>query len=153
MALYACSKRANILAANLPVYDFLAPSLLQAPRTSHQIQRSVAAKRYSSAAASNDIHSASPSQPSRTPKDGEDAASNPAPLNKPLTQTQRDFLTSAVCLTHLRNSFQWQQNGLTLLGADSPLSYESTKLANWQQPSSTKVKHPQSSPHIPTCGP
>ena len=108
MALHACSKRANILAANLPVYDFLAPSLFQAPRASHQLQPSITGKRFSSVAASNDVHSASPSKPLRTLKSGENASSNPAPLNKPLTQAQRDFLTSAVCVTQPPNSFQWQ---------------------------------------------
>lgn len=96
MALYACSKRASFLAANLPVYDFLAPSLLQAPRASHQIRRLTTTKRYSSAAASNEDQNRSPSQPSRTPKSGQDATSSRAPLNKPLSQAQRDFLTSAV---------------------------------------------------------
>jgi 3-demethoxyubiquinol 3-hydroxylase len=108
MALHACSKRANILAANLPVYDFLAPSLFQASRASHQLQPSITGKRFSSVAVSNDVHSASPSKLLRTPKSGENASSNPAPLNKVLTQAQRDFLTSAVCLTQPPNSFQWQ---------------------------------------------
>jgi ubiquinone biosynthesis monooxygenase Coq7 len=98
MALYSSSKRAIFLAANLPVYDFLAPSLLQAPRASHQIRRLTTTKRCSLAAASNDAQDSPPRQPSRTPKFGQDAASNPAPLSKPLTQAQRDFLTSAVRL-------------------------------------------------------
>ncbi|KAE9378100.1 COQ7-domain-containing protein [Stipitochalara longipes BDJ] len=95
MALFACSKRTSFLAANLPIYDFLAPSLLQAPRAS-QVRRLTATKRYSSAAASVESHGNAPSQPSRTSKSGSDAASYPAPLDKPLTQAQRDFLTSAL---------------------------------------------------------
>ena len=98
MALYACSKRASYLVAHLPVYDFLAPSLLQAPRASHQIRRLNVTKRCFTAAGPSGNQNTSPSQPSRTPKSGPDAASNPAPLNKPLTQAQRDFLTSAVRL-------------------------------------------------------
>jgi len=97
MALYPCFKQACYAAANLPVYDFLAPSLLQAPRASRQVRRlTTTTRRCFTAATSNETQNPAPTQPLRTPKSGPDAASNPAPLNKPLTQAQRDFLTSAV---------------------------------------------------------
>jgi ubiquinone biosynthesis monooxygenase Coq7 len=96
MALHVCPRRTALYATNLPVYDFLAPSLLQAPRAPRQVRLLNTTKRCSSATDSNETSNSTLNRPSRTPMSGQDAASNLAPLNKPLTQAQRDFLTSAV---------------------------------------------------------
>lgn len=98
MALYSCSKRSFYLAASLPVHDFLVPSLLQAPRASSQFRRLTTTQRSYADAPSDDAEKVSRDRPTRIPKSGQDAASNPAPLSKPLTKAQREFLTSAVSL-------------------------------------------------------
>jgi ubiquinone biosynthesis monooxygenase Coq7 len=76
-------------AANLPVYDFLAPSLVQQPRFATTVRWLPSSQKSSAAAVSNE-------RQSQTPKSGAEATSNPSPVSKPLTQAQRDFLTSAV---------------------------------------------------------
>ncbi|RDL37577.1 5-demethoxyubiquinone hydroxylase, mitochondrial [Venustampulla echinocandica] len=82
MALYSCG-RSTLLAAHIPVYDFLAPSLIN-------ITRSTRSVRHLSTSAASNAQDAS----SNTP--GSDAQSHPKRPSKPLTQAQRDFLTSAL---------------------------------------------------------
>lgn len=97
MALYFGSKRSAILAANLPVpvCDFLAPRLHQPLRASRQIRCLSATPKQCTAAITHgeEAHDAAKTTNTRS---GAEAASNPSPRNKPLTQAQRDFLSSAV---------------------------------------------------------
>ncbi|KAH6674179.1 ubiquinone biosynthesis protein COQ7-domain-containing protein [Halenospora varia] len=95
MALYSLTRSAA-LAAHLPVYDFLAPSLVHLPRTTRSIRHFSTTPRQLAATTPQDAQSSSPDKPLRTPKPGPQAAANPSPLSKPLTQAQRDFLTSAL---------------------------------------------------------
>jgi len=100
MALIACSKRSAQHIAHFPIYDFLAPSLIQPHRAARSIRRIATSPRCSAAISLPDnSHGAQrlPSeQPTRTLKEGQKVAKDPAPFNKPLTQAQRDFLTSAL---------------------------------------------------------
>jgi ubiquinone biosynthesis monooxygenase Coq7 len=98
MALPIGSKRSIALATYVSVYEFLAPSLLQLPRASRQIRCLSSTSRSFEAAASNLDQSASSKKSGRSPKSTGEGVSNPTPLNKPLTQTQREFLTSAVSI-------------------------------------------------------
>lgn len=93
MALQTSSRRSIAFASHPSLYEFLAPGLLKAPRASQQIRCLSSSPRRCSVAASNKEQS---NKPVRALKSAQEAASNPAPLNKPLTQAQRDFLTSAV---------------------------------------------------------
>ncbi|EPE28587.1 Ferritin-like protein [Glarea lozoyensis ATCC 20868] len=76
-----------------PLYDFLAPSLIITPRTRKHFSTT---PRTLSATTHNESSKPPLSQPHRTPKAGPEAATNTAPPSKPLTQAQRDFLTSAL---------------------------------------------------------
>lgn len=96
MALYQTPRRSAALAAHFPVYDFLAPSLLHIPRTSRQIRCISSTPKAASAAAPSNANHGSIPQGTLPPRSGPEAAKNTAPLTKPLTQNQRDFLTSAV---------------------------------------------------------
>lgn len=80
MSLHQAIRHTNYL----PVLDFLAPRLIPSYRSFSSTTRSTA------------------SEPARRiPKDGYEAALKPAPLSKPLTQAQRDFLSNAVCSSPL----------------------------------------------------
>ncbi|CZR59891.1 probable ubiquinone biosynthesis protein Coq7 [Phialocephala subalpina] len=93
MALCSSARRSAILATHLPTYDFLLPCLL--PRITHQNRHLSRSRRLYSA--ENDGAFANTSaKPLRAPKSAPEAASNPVPRNKPLTQAQRDFLASAL---------------------------------------------------------
>ncbi len=92
MPLLQTSKRSIRQATILPVYDFLAPSLIQHHRASRSIRYLIASQRYCATARPQDPQILTP----RTPKCVKEASSNPAPTCKPLTQAQRDFLTNAV---------------------------------------------------------
>jgi len=101
MSLSTSSRRTARLAlsrAHLPDCDFLAPSIhSHAFKPQFTRRLSTAPRHFRDATIKNENnHSIPPSQPSRTPKSGPTAASNPAPLSKPLTQAQRNFLTSAL---------------------------------------------------------
>ncbi|KAH8685902.1 ubiquinone biosynthesis protein COQ7-domain-containing protein [Tricladium varicosporioides] len=95
MALYS-STRSAALAAHLPVYDFLAPSLVHLPRATRSIRHFSAKSRQLAATTPQDAQKSSPDELFRTPKSGPQVAANPSPSSKPLTQAQRDFLTSAL---------------------------------------------------------
>jgi len=99
MALRASLKNPHTLAicAPLPVHDFLAPSFVQLSR------RTVSTtSRCHSAAEATSPHPSSPDprtlpeQLTGQPRYGPEAAAYPAPCTKPLTQAQRDFLSSAL---------------------------------------------------------
>ncbi|TVY38870.1 5-demethoxyubiquinone hydroxylase, mitochondrial, partial [Lachnellula occidentalis] len=78
---------------SLPVYDFLAPSLLQIHRAPRSIRHlSTTPRRHILSNPQNE----SPSTAPRTTKSGIETVSNPAPSSKPLTQAQRDFLSRAL---------------------------------------------------------
>jgi len=92
MSLIQTSKRSVRQAANLPVYDFLAPSLIQDHRASPTIRCLSTNQKTFAPRGPHDSQMPS----SRTPKFGTEASNNPSPTSKPLTQAQRDFLTSAL---------------------------------------------------------
>lgn len=81
----------------LPVCDFLAPSLIHHSRTP-STSRYLSTNPRNLTFPAQDVDPSHPSAPqqSRTPKSGPEASSNLPPLSKPLSQAQRDFLTSAV---------------------------------------------------------
>lgn len=130
MTLYHRCKRSNCLPSHLPVYDFLAPSLLQLPRASRQTRCLSTTSRRSITANSNDAQFPY-AERSRTPKSGPKAASNPAPLNKPLTQAQRDFLNSAVRPLQNPNPYF---SPLTSPTAPSQPSWRTSSHPNLQSP-------------------
>ncbi|RDW60985.1 putative ubiquinone biosynthesis protein Coq7 [Coleophoma cylindrospora] len=87
----ATFRKSPLPASQWLIRDFLAPSLI--PRTSRTIR--------CLSTTSNSAAAVSPTEPSyepqrRIPRPGEEAAPSSAPLKKPLTQAQRDFLTSAL---------------------------------------------------------
>lgn len=89
--------RSSLLSyTQLSVCDFLAPSFIQPSQASRNI-RCLSTSPKAAAALSHNTQGSPSDQPSRKPKSGHEAASNPAPLNRPLTKAQRDFLSSAVC--------------------------------------------------------
>ena len=95
------------------VYDFLAPRLTQRPShitTTRCIHTSP--KRSTASAATSQDNNAYPpsSEPSRTPYSGPEAARSPAPLSKPLTKAQREFLDSAVRLLSIHPLYPLQQH-------------------------------------------
>lgn len=92
MAFYS-SIRPAFQISQIQVYDFLAPSLLQIPRTSRTIRHPSSTSQRRNASNSQDGPQL---KYPRTPKLGAETSPNPAPLSKPLTQAQRDFLSSAV---------------------------------------------------------
>lgn len=83
-----------------PLLDFLAPRFAH-PAYLLRPRRQLSSSSVASLAAHN-IQNASdpeyppPSQPLRAPRSGVQAVPKPASLHKPLSQAQRDFLTSAV---------------------------------------------------------
>jgi hypothetical protein len=87
----------RLVAYRPPVLDFLVPSLAQ---NRLPIRRTpVSRKAFSAASTAIPNHlpeNGVATDASRTPKDDPKAAAKPAPLHKPLTKAQRDFLTSAV---------------------------------------------------------
>jgi hypothetical protein len=85
--------RSTRAALQTPLYDFLAPSLINTTRSRKNFSTT---PRTLSATTHNESSKPPLSQPHRTPKAGPEAATNTAPPSKPLTQAQRDFLTSAV---------------------------------------------------------
>ena len=85
MSLRLNSKRTARLAAQYPVYDFLAPTLLQIPRT-----------RCLSTTTSTRTAATSQSSQNQNPQSSTAASSEPKPAKKPLSQAQRDFLDKAV---------------------------------------------------------
>jgi len=78
-----------------PVLDFLVPSLARSTRPIRYISGSRKASSAGSTTSHNSDNEATPN-PSRTLKAGQEAATNAAPVKKPLTKAQRDFLASAV---------------------------------------------------------
>src|SRR5450755_4065788 len=98
-----CPKPLRLASCKPPLYDFLAPCL-----ASNTIRtQSIASRRASTAPAAPNHDSTSeppdPSltEPSRIPKSSPAAAGNSAPpLHRPLTEAQRDFLSSAVSSIH-----------------------------------------------------
>ncbi len=104
MSLTARSHQSRRIAScHLPLYDFLAPFLTQTGRPIRCIRYISATRRGQSATAAThgpdsttNCEYPPPEQPTRTPKSDPGAASRPAPMHKPLTQAQRDFLTAAV---------------------------------------------------------
>ncbi|KFX89520.1 hypothetical protein O988_08607, partial [Pseudogymnoascus sp. VKM F-3808] len=92
MAPLTTKPAARLVRCNLPIYDFLTPRFSQSIRTRslHTSPRD----RATAAAATSPIPPSSPPPPS-------DAAASPTPEpaskpSKPLTQAQRDFLSSAL---------------------------------------------------------
>ena len=87
-----------LLTAHLPVFDFLAPSILQLPRVTRINRHHSTTSTLSSAAAgkSNNVQDEKPFRYKRTPNSTPEAISDAAPTYKPLTQAQRDFLNRAV---------------------------------------------------------
>lgn len=98
MALRAFSRRSHstTICASLLVYDFLTPVIVQPSR------RAVSSTSRCRSAA--DPHPAGPDsvslpqQPTGRPRSDAVTASSPVPRSKPLTQAQRDFLSSAVSM-------------------------------------------------------
>lgn len=90
----------RLAARRLPVLDFLAPSLAQNIR---QPQYMPALRRASSAVATSkrDSDTGVATEGSRTPRAGSEGTAKSAPLRKPLTKAQRDFLTSAVSIINV----------------------------------------------------
>jgi hypothetical protein len=84
------------LGSHHSVFEFLAPRILRIPKAPRRIRCLSSSRIVLAAEVSNTDKISDSSRPIRKHKTGCDAASNPAPLNKPLTQAQRDFLTSAV---------------------------------------------------------
>ncbi|KAL3424583.1 ubiquinone biosynthesis protein [Phlyctema vagabunda] len=80
--------------SSTPLYEFLAPSVF---RSGSGTIRYISSTSRAHAEVSSGTQPKSPNEPQRRiPKSGREAATNPAPLSKPLTQAQRDFLTSAL---------------------------------------------------------
>lgn len=78
-----------------PLYDFLAPALQN--RTIRSMHSTAAAQGGASPAAQYAAGFGNPSERKpRIPRSAPGAVDKPAPLNKPMTQAQRDFLTSAL---------------------------------------------------------
>jgi hypothetical protein len=90
-------KTSVILISRLPFYDFLVPSFTHWSRTPRSIRCLTTSQKCLAETASHNSQRPPSNQPSRSPKSGPDAASDPSPLSKPLTNAQRDFLSSAVC--------------------------------------------------------
>ncbi|KAI9048594.1 hypothetical protein LZ554_007427 [Drepanopeziza brunnea f. sp. 'monogermtubi'] len=96
MALPLSSKRAAIAAAYLPICDFLIPRLHQPIRAARQIRCLSASQRHPTARSTHNNDGVTPLAKNTTIRSGPEAASNPAPRSEPLTQAQRDFLSSAL---------------------------------------------------------
>ncbi|KAG0645077.1 5-demethoxyubiquinone [Hyphodiscus hymeniophilus] len=92
MSLLKTSRLSIRQAANPPVYDFLAPSLIQ----HHQASRSIRCLSASQKSFTETRRHNSQTANQRTPKSGKEAILNPSSTSKPLTQAQRDFLDSAL---------------------------------------------------------
>ncbi|OBT51625.1 hypothetical protein VE04_09160, partial [Pseudogymnoascus sp. 24MN13] len=94
MAPLTTKPAARLVRCSLPIYDFLTPRFSQTIRTRalHTSPRDRAAAASASAAAP------SPNTPPSPPTDTAAASPTPSPTtkpSKPLTQAQRDFLSSA----------------------------------------------------------
>lgn len=90
-----------LAAAQAPLFDFLAPSLIYSSpvRSARCMSASRRALSGTTVSQSDNVSPndyPSTSGPARIPKSASPAATKPAPVSKPLTQAQRDFLTSAV---------------------------------------------------------
>lgn len=126
----------------LPVYDFLVPRFAKNVHSRRSFHVSSPSQRVFDTVAKEQKFSASypaSSEPSRVPRSGPAASASPAPLSKPLTSAQREFLESAVryppqLLYHI-----------TLLILPS---CELIKPASSPRPSFTKPKRHHSSAHI-----
>jgi len=96
MSLRAISKRSPLPSHQVLILDFLAPSLFKDLPFANASRKFSIISRSHSSPTSHDPISEDPSITQRVPKSAGEAASNPAPVNKPLTQAQRDFLSSAL---------------------------------------------------------
>ncbi|KAG9239622.1 ubiquinone biosynthesis protein COQ7-domain-containing protein [Amylocarpus encephaloides] len=87
MARPCCRKPLNLATQSL-LYDFLAPSCFKTARLNRPTRQFSTSLRC--------LSSSEPPHPHPTPRAGHEAATDPATRSKPLTQAQRDFLTSAL---------------------------------------------------------
>ncbi|KAM0175718.1 hypothetical protein ACHAPC_006389 [Botrytis cinerea] len=107
MNTYRLSNRSarSLFTTQLPLYDFLAPSFINSPRSSRGIRQLSTTPPCSSSATStttsspnsqnaHEHHTANPSHPA--PRFGAEALLNASSSSKPLSQSQKDFLTSAL---------------------------------------------------------
>ncbi|KAF7861520.1 hypothetical protein EAF04_008083 [Stromatinia cepivora] len=93
----------SLLTTQSPPYDFLVPSFTNFPRPPRKIRHLSTTPRSFSASATapplnpqniNEHHTPNPSHPA--PRAGAEAINDATPTKKPLTQAQKDFLTSAL---------------------------------------------------------
>ncbi|CAD6444718.1 5a2f1d63-9c2b-43da-a9cf-4a517379875d [Sclerotinia trifoliorum] len=93
----------SLLRTQSPLYDFLIPSFTNFPRSPRTIRHLSTTPRSFSASPStpqpnphtpNEHHTTNPSHP--TPRTGAEAITDATPSKNPLTQAQKDFLTSAL---------------------------------------------------------
>lgn len=103
MSTISTPKRSGFLLNHLPVYDFLAPSFVQSSRARRHFRQLSTRQRCSAEANSNNSQTQPSDLSSRSQGSRENAALDPASPTKSLTQTQRDFLTSAVRPSNLLN--------------------------------------------------
>ncbi|KAJ8067473.1 hypothetical protein OCU04_004818 [Sclerotinia nivalis] len=105
MNTYRLSSRSprTLLTTQSPLYDFLAPSFINFPRSPRRIRHlSTTPGSFSASATasspnpqtSNEHYTPNPSHPA--PRAGAEAISDATHSKKPLTQAQKDFLTSAL---------------------------------------------------------
>ncbi|KAM3075051.1 ubiquinone biosynthesis monooxygenase Coq7 [Clarireedia jacksonii] len=88
----------SLFTNQLPLYDFLAPSLIHLPRSSRRVRPLSTAPSCLSSAPKpqnvEELHTSNPFHPQ--PRAGAEAIAHTSPKNKPLTQAQKDFLSSAL---------------------------------------------------------
>ncbi|PQE05718.1 Ubiquinone biosynthesis COQ7 protein [Rutstroemia sp. NJR-2017a BVV2] len=88
----------SLFTNQLPLYDFLAPSLTHLPRSSRRARPLSTASSppppTSKTQNAEESHTSNPFHPE--PRAGAEAIAHTSPKNKPLTQAQKDFLSSAL---------------------------------------------------------
>ncbi len=95
--MYSCCRRAALISSPLPVLDLLTPRFIQfrlAPRQARAFPTNM--KLFHSTVPNHSAADGAPYKSRRNSEHESKAALNPAPLSKPLTQSQRQFLSRAV---------------------------------------------------------